>query len=595
MNYKEDLFDNETANSAAASPAATEDERAEQRLAWFREARLGLFVHWGLYSGPAGIWNGEEVKASYAEHLQLKAGIPVKEYEKLADRFHPVKFDAKAWARTAKEAGLNYLIFTAKHHDGFAMYDSRVSPYNIVQETPFARDPLKELAQACREEGVRLCIYYSHAMDWHHPDSQGNTLDYPQNIGAYDPVEAWIGDDDKRTRFERYLNEKAFPQLTELLTEYGDIGILWFDCGHKLTRGQGERFVAHVRSLQPDCLVNRRVWQDPLGDYGNTSDNQPHVRVTRRDWESIITLNDSWGYKKTDNNWKSPEEVLRQMIDVVSLNGNFVINIGPTGEGEIDPMSASILRRIGDWLKENGESIYGAGRSPLPKPPWGRCTAKGNTLYAHVFDEPASGELVVPGLTNRVRAVYALADPQRRPLAHERMGEQDLRISLAALRKAPKRLPYVVAIECEDSVEGSPLPLLFERDFDTVFGAFDGEIRGAALRYDTGKRGRDNVTNWTQQGDELRWRFRAAAPGTFGVIAVYGCAPEQAGSRFSVTAADHTLQGEVQATEGDYDFHPFRLGEIAIPGPGEYEVCVRGDRIAREMLMNLKELRLFPV
>lgn len=177
------------------------------------------------------------------------------------------------------------------------MYDSKISDYSIVRHTPFGRDPLKELAEACREEGLVLGIYYSHAMDWHDPDSQGNTWDYPGNIGAYDEVESWIHDEDKRSRFDRYLRRKSLPQVRELLTEYGKVGLMWFDCGGKLTREQGEAFLTTVHALQQDCLVNSRVWKSPLGDYANTSDNQLETRAFRRDWENIITLNDSWGYK----------------------------------------------------------------------------------------------------------------------------------------------------------------------------------------------------------------------------------------------------------------------------------------------------------
>ncbi|MGO4270505.1 alpha-L-fucosidase, partial [Paenibacillus sp. TAF58] len=396
VSTKDHLMDNAEADNGQRSSLKVEqlDEEREKRIAWWREARVGLFIHWGLYSLPGGVWKGEAVNASYAEHLQLRAQIPVKEYEQIADEFNPVHFEAVKWVQAVKDAGLKYMIFTAKHHDGFAMYDSKVSDFNIVKASPFGRDPIAELAAACQKEDIVLCLYYSHAMDWHHPDSQGNTLDFPGNIGAYDPLESWVNDVDKSIRYERYLQEKAYPQIDELLTQYGPVGILWFDCGHKVTDEQGKTFVDLVHVIKPGCLVNRRVRREGFGDYENTGDNQLHVRTQRRDWESIATLNRSWGYNKTDHNWRTPKDILHDMINVVSMGGNYVINVGPTGEGEFDPKSLELLQVIGRWLKQNGESIYGTQGSPIGKMPWGRCTTKGHKLFLHIWDWPAYGELI---------------------------------------------------------------------------------------------------------------------------------------------------------------------------------------------------------
>ncbi|MDB5083170.1 MAG: alpha-L-fucosidase, partial [Bacilli bacterium] len=346
MAGKDLLMDNAEAESHQSSTYQETLEAArEERIAWWREARFGMFIHWGLYSLLGGEWKGQTVNANYAEHIQLRGEIPVKEYEQVAKEFNPVKFNAEEWVQAAKDAGMKYIVITAKHHDGFAMYDSKVSDFNIVKASPYGRDPMAEMAKACAQEGIKLCFYYSHSMDWHHPDSQGNTLDYPNNIGAWDSLESWIDDEDKRTRYERYLEQKAFPQVEELLTEYGPVGIIWFDCGHKVTDDQGQQFVDLVHGLQPGCLVNRRVRRDGFGDYGNSGDNQLHIRVTRKDWESIHTLNNSWGYRKADNDWKSATDMLHNMIDVLSMNGNYLLNVGPTGEGEFDPKSVELLQQ----------------------------------------------------------------------------------------------------------------------------------------------------------------------------------------------------------------------------------------------------------
>ncbi|WNQ12787.1 alpha-L-fucosidase [Paenibacillus aurantius] len=595
MAEREDLMDN-AEELTEFRPEAADAEGHDGRIAWWREARVGLFVHWGLYSLPGGIWRGEEVKASYAEHLMLRAKIPATEYETIADDFRAEHFDAKLWARTARMAGLKYLIITAKHHDGFAMYDSDVSDYNIVKRTPFGRDPLEELAEACREEGVKLCVYYSHSMDWHHPDSQGNTWDYPGNIGAYDDVSSWVENEDKRTRYESYLHTFALPQVKELLEKYGPIGLMWFDCGHKLTEEQGAAFVRQVREVQPDCLVNRRVWKEPFGDYGNSSDNQPHVRVPRKDWESIATLNDSWGYKANDRNWKTAEAVLRQMIDVLSLNGNFVINVGPTGDGAFDPKSVELLDEMGAWMKRNGEAVYGTEKSPIGKPPWGRCTVKGGTLYGHLFDPPASGRLVVPGLRNPVQRAYLLADPDRLPLPVSRLGGEDLLIELPAMDDSVT-IP-VVALEFEGELDANPVPLLVETDYPSVFGAFDADLAGPCVRYDTGKKDRDNLIGWQSPQDEASWSFRVNGPGRFGVTVTYGA--EAAGGTLLLAVAPKPAHSDVpplklaaaiEGTGGGLAFRSVGMGHVDIPEAGEYTLTLRADGLPADSGLCVKAIQ----
>ncbi len=591
VQQQENLLD-DPLQTLKEEPVSGQDEAHEQRIAWWREARLGLFIHWGPYSLPAGEWNGEEVQASYSEHLMLRARITVQVYEEMAEQFNPTAFDAGRWVRTAKQAGLKYIIFTAKHHDGFAMYDSKVSDYSIVRHTPFGRDPLRELADACREEGLVLGIYYSHAMDWHDPDSQGNTWDYPGNIGAYDDVESWIRDEDKRTRFDHYLHRKSLPQVRELLTEYGKVGLMWFDCGGKLTREQGELFLTTVHALQQECLVNSRVWKSPLGDYANTSDNQLETRAIRQDWENIITLNDSWGYKKSDNNWKSPVSIIRQIVDVVSKNGNLVINVGPTGTGEWDPVSEQILLEVGDWLRVNGDGIYGAGASPTARPSWGRCTLKGQTLYLHVFEPPAGGSLVVPGLLSEVNRVYPLAGGD--DLEFRRPGSSDLVVRLPGGLRSEDGKPFVLAVECSGPVNGNAVRLLMNGEGSSHvydLGVFESEITGSALRYDTGKKNRDNLLDWTDERDYTTWRVRTSGPCAFTVSLEYGCGEEGGGS-YMLKASNQTLAAEVRSTGGPYEFRRFELGELHFSEAGEYSIELHAVRIAGAYLMHPRKLLL---
>ncbi|MEK3911038.1 alpha-L-fucosidase [Paenibacillus sp. FSL H7-0331] len=598
MAKQEDLMDNaEGSEQLNIEQLEAIDADHDARMAWWREARVGLFIHWGLYSLPAGVWKGKEVPASYAEHLMLRARIPVSEYEQIATEFHAEHFDAKEWVRAAKLAGLEYLIFTAKHHEGFAMYDSDVSDYNIVKKTPFARDPLRELADACREEGIKLCIYYSHSMDWHHPDSQGNTWDYPHNIGAYDDVASWINDEDKRTRYEHYLHTSALPQVKELLEKYGPVGLLWFDCGHKLTAEQGAAFVKQVREVQPDCLINRRVWMDPYGDYGNTSDNQPHVRVPRKDWESIATLNDSWGYKVADHNWKTADVVLRQMIDVLSLNGNFVINVGPMGNGAFDPKSVELLEQIGHWMQTNGEAVYGTRQSPIGKPPWGRCTMKDGILYLHIFEWPTNGKLLVPGLRNPVLKAYALADKDRTALPVTRISEEDIVIDVPISATA-STIP-VLAIEFTGECDTNPVRLLYTADYPNNFGAFDADIEGPTVRYDTGKKDHDNLINWTSLEDEASWTFRANGPDRLQAVLEYGAAADADGGSYELSVISKRL-GEtvsritqtVKATGDGYEFTAFPVGHLSLPEAGDYVLRLKALSLPNGAFICLKKIVL---
>ncbi|MGD0093226.1 MAG: alpha-L-fucosidase, partial [Planctomycetota bacterium] len=375
-------------------------EQQDQRMKWWREAKFGMFIHWGLYAVPAGEWQGKQI-GGIGEWIMNNAHIPVAEYEQLAAQFNPVKFDARQWARTIKDAGMKYLVITSKHHDGFCLFDSKLGDYNMVKATPFKRDVLKELAEACKAEGVTLCFYHS-IMDWHHPDAQAPSFpDY--NSAKHNP------------EFPRYV-EYLRGQLKELLTNYGHIGILWFD-GEWIgdwTEAQGITLYNELRALQPDLIVNNRIGKSRKGmqgmsgektspgDYGTPEQEIPATGIPGADWESCMTMNDTWGYKKNDQNWKSAETLIRNLVDIASKGGNFLLNVGPTAEGEMPAPSVERLAAIGKWIKVNSESLYAASPSPFAKLPWGRCTGKPGKLFLHVFNWPKDGKLDVPGLSNKV-------------------------------------------------------------------------------------------------------------------------------------------------------------------------------------------------
>jgi len=398
--------------AAAAQPAPvdTGDAHANQslvkldppeviaaRLAWWSDARFGMFIHWGLYSqwgchypGPDGkLLNGK------TEHMMRHLQIPRLEYAKIANLFNPVKFDADAWVRTARDAGMKYMVITSKHHDGFAMFNSPSNDYNIVKRTPWARDPIKELSEACRRAGLKFGVYYSLGRDWDDPDVPTDRMRDGSTRTNY-----WDFPDESAKVFSRYFERKVKPQIRELLTQYGPIDMLWFDTPEKISPAESIELIKLIHSIQPDCIVNQRVG-NRYGDYRVEEQSIPVERLTDP-WETCMTLNGHWSYYLGDERWKTPETVTRNLIDIASKNGNFLLNVGPTGEGIIPAPAISCLEAVGRWLAVNGAAIYGTTGSTLGKPAWGRVTEKHaagrTTIYLHVFNWPADNRLVVPGL-----------------------------------------------------------------------------------------------------------------------------------------------------------------------------------------------------
>ncbi|HEY2019514.1 MAG TPA: alpha-L-fucosidase, partial [Bryobacteraceae bacterium] len=396
--------------SAQSSPAAAPASQ-DAKMKWFREAKFGLFIHWGLYSIPAGEWKGQLVPG-IGEWIMNHAKIPVKEYEQLATQFNPVKFDAEAWVQLAQDAGMKYIVITSKHHDGFAMYQSAASKYNIWDATPFHRDPLKELAAACARHNMKFGFYYSQSQDWHEPNGAGNNWDFGP---------------DPKPDYDQYLRGKAEPQVKELLTNYGPVCLIWFDTPRYMEGERGTRFIDIVHSLQPATLIDGRL--GARGDYVSMGDNRIPNTVVKEDWEVPATLNDTWGYKKDDHNWKTPEDLIFKLVDIVSKGGNYLLNVGPTSEGVVPQPSQDNLRAVGRWLKINGDAIYGAGTTPFgeelgsPDPTrkdkqgnpaftiakdW-RCTTKPGRLFITLFRWP-SAAFELNKVSGKVGKAYLLTD-----------------------------------------------------------------------------------------------------------------------------------------------------------------------------------------
>ncbi|MBI5865556.1 MAG: alpha-L-fucosidase [Planctomycetes bacterium] len=458
--------------ASAQNPADAETTaQRDARMAWFREARFGLFIHWGLYAVPAGKW-GE--KTGHGEWIRDTAQIPIPEYEKFVGQFNPTRFNAEEWAAIAKDAGMRYVVITSKHHDGFCLFDSAQTDFDVMS-TPFKRDILKELSAAVGKAGLKMCWYHS-IMDWHHPD--------------YVPRRPWErqmrpeGD----ANFDRYVDYMK-SELKELLTNYGPIGILWFDGQWEGTwnNERGRDLEAFVRKLQPDIVINSRVGkgggaygidreQGGSGDYGTPEQFIPDTGISGLDWETCMTMNGHWGYNAVDQDWKSSRDLIHMLIDIASKGGNFLLNVGPTAEGRFPQPCIDRLHDMGAWLKINGDAIYGTSASPLAALPWGRCTmrklADGDTrLYLHVFTPPADGKIRLSGLLNAPKSAHLLADSARTCAVSR---DED-----AVVVSCGKELPDPTATVIVLDIAGSPdvaVPPTIAADFDVFVDSLDVRV-----------------------------------------------------------------------------------------------------------------------
>jgi alpha-L-fucosidase len=395
-----------------------------ERLQWWNEARFGMFIHWGLYASLGGEYKGQQAK-KLGEWVQSEFNIPREEYALLANNFNPVKFNADEWVKIAKDAGMKYMVITAKHHEGFAMWDSKVSNFDIVEATPFKRDIISELNEACKKQDIKFCLYYS-IIDWHHPSQ------FPDYEGADSYKHAWLNTaihPEQKSDYIAYMK----AQLMELIITY-DPGIMWFD-GFGMdwwTEKDGIDLYNYCRTLKPDIIINNRTGRrrSPvkgsvnIGDYGTPEQKIPDTGLPGTFWESCMTINDTWGYKYFDQEWKSADDLLYNLIDLNSKGGNYLLNVGPTGEGVIPEPSVERLNEIGNWLEKYGASIYESKASPLEKPEWGRYSRKPGLLFAHILEWPKDDRIVIPVSIEEIKRTYELSDLKKKNLKIESLDNQ---------------------------------------------------------------------------------------------------------------------------------------------------------------------------
>lgn len=441
------------------------------KMDWWHEAKFGMFIHWGLYAVPAGSHQGNAVDG-YGEWIMSNGKIPVAEYARYAEQFNPVDFNAEEWVKLAKDAGMKYIVITSKHHDGFALFDTKASGFNVMDATPFKRDIIKEIAAACKKYDMPLGLYYSQAQDWHH--AGGSAMNGQWNAA-------------QKGSMDKYIEEIAVPQVDEILNNYGNIKILWWDTPTDMNKERASRFMP-VLAKHPDLITNDRLGGGIEGDLQTPEQYIPATGIPGKNWEACMTMNDTWGFKANDNNWKGTEMLVRNLIDIASKGGNYLLNVGPTALGVIPGESVERLKEIGEWMKVNGEAIYGTTASPFSSLSWGRCTVKKkggkNLLYLHVFEIPADGKLVVEGLASKVTKAFALNNPKEQI----EFTQTDNTMEIAVQEINPDRFATVVVLETKDDVVVYNAPVVSAESsvfLDEVSFSIATEIPNAETRYTT--------------------------------------------------------------------------------------------------------------
>lgn len=574
--------------AASSAPAAPQDFRQETpaqrdaRMAWFREARFGMFIHWGVYSVPAGQYKD---KTHYGEWFLEETHMPVSQYEQYAAEFNPVQFDAREWVRLAKNAGMKYLVITSKHHDGFGLWRSGLTDW-CIKRTPFTRDPLKELAAACQSAGITFCLYHS-IMDWHHPD-WGTRRAWNDRAPATPPD------------MDRYVDFMK-GQLKELVSGYGPLGILWFDGEWEKpwTHERGVDLYNYVRSLQPSIIVNNRVGKgragmngmdqgQGVGDYGTPEQEIPPTGFGPGvDWESCMTMNGHWGYNKNDQNWKSARTLIRNLIDCASKGGNYLLNVGPTSQGLIPAPSVERLAAIGEWMTVNHEAIHATTASPFKKLAFGRCTQKPGRLFLHVYDWPADGKLTVP-LASPVQRAYLLANG-----AALKAEKTDQGCVLSVPAAAPDANATVVVLEIAGEPEVLSTSVRQATNGTLTLKAADAELVGHSLKLETKAGNAPNIGFWVNKDDYIRWPVVVSRPGTFLVEVTFACEPGSEGSECVMQIGDREFTGTVTATAGWGDFQTRRGGQIRLE-EGPMMVTVKARTKPGPGVINLRSITFTP-
>jgi len=548
------------------------------KMDWWREARFGMFIHWGVYAVPAGVYDGKNIDG-LGEWIMQDAKIPVNVYAQYAKKFNPTKYNAEQWVLMAKNAGMKYIVITSKHHDGFALFDSKASNWNVVKATPYGKDILKQLVDACRKYNMKLGFYYSQANDW-------------SNAGGAAAFGHWDKTQDSRT-MDQYLDSVAIPQVKEILTQYGDVVELWWDVPTDMTKARAEKLNA-LLSLQPGIITNDRLGGGFLGDITTPEQYIPATGIAGRDWETCMTMNDTWGFKTNDGNWKSSEELIRNLIDIASKGGNYLLNVGPDATGEFPEPIVARLKNIGAWMDINHEAIYGTTASPFKVLPWaGRCTKKvtssSTTLYLHVFSNPGTREILLPGLKNKISSVKWLANGNALEAKNTSEG-----VVISLLNELPNAVASVIKVEVKGALQIEPYMINSAADGSFTLKAETADIhnkQGETSALVEGDWSSRNIGYWTSSAASVSWTIQVAKPGTYTCVLTAATPAQQ--SKFSIAAADQKIDDTITNTGGYNSYKEFTTGKIIISKAGTYTVTVQPDPKEWQAI-NLRQLKLVP-
>jgi alpha-L-fucosidase len=545
-------------------------EQRNERLSWFNDARFGMFIHWGVYSVPAGKYKGREIPDDSC-FITERTKMPLTDYHAFAAQFNPTQYDPDAWVRLAKDAGMKYIVITTKHHDGFALFETKASKWNMVDATPYGKDVIAPLAEACRKYGVKLGFYYSQCEDWGNPGGMARK-------GKWDPLQ--------EGEFMDYIHNIAVPQVRELLTNYGDVSVFWWDTPRKMTQEASDALIQQLK-LQPGIIHN-----DRLGFYdGDLRTPEQHIPAAEdgHAWEACMTIRRTWGFKLSDTEFKSTQTLIRNLVDIASKGGNYLLNVGPDAQGVIPATSQERLRGIGEWMKDHGIAIYGTQASSFARPAWGRVTRKsvpdGTILYLHVFDWKEDGTLFIP-VGNDVLSC-ALLNNRERTFDVERNAE-GLTVTMQGTAPNPIASVIELRLKGEQVLTGENM-IRQQKNGTVVLGAEQASFGGG------GRMGIDHhhrsIHGWKNHKAWVKWSFALKQAGRYRIELDAATAGE---TSCTITVDGRQIPVALPDTKGAYQFEKIVVGEVNLEHPGE--VTLRMDPVPGKWEpVNLRSVRLLPI
>jgi alpha-L-fucosidase len=570
---------------SAAPISATELAKSDldARMQWFAHDRFGMFIHWGVYAVLGGEWQGKHI-GGYAEWIQASADISKKQYSPLTQKFNPTQYDPEKWVLAAKAAGMKYIVITTKHHDGFCLWPSKFTAYDIDNASPFKRDILAELSAACKKHGIKFGTYYS-LIDWHHP-SQFPNADAKGGWAKWGKISMKPG---RKKEYVTYMKN----QIKELIDNYGT-ELMWFDGDWApwWTLEDGDDLYRYIRKLKPSIIINNRVSKRGQFkyDYG-TPENFTPGSALKHYWEACWTMNKTWGYSKYDDQWKSDQVLIQKLVDIASKGGNLLLNVGPKADGVIQQEAYTGLHALGRWMKVNSESIYGTQTSAVAAPLHTRLTAKGeNKLYLHLL-APMSAKSIKLALTTTKATAKTLDGGSPVPV---RVDADSISLNLANVPM--DKHVTTIAIDLPDGYKAGAKNVITLQDGDILLNAADAKVLGKGpLKLQSESHA---LGNWTRLEQSAQWKREVVVSGKFELILIYSLDKQRRHGMVTVTTSSGTkLDYKLQPTSTPEDFRKEPIGKVSLTAMKPETITVTGSKFPKnaDSLMNLRGIILRPV